>query len=53
MPGSVVARSLVVAVQERDKTCIAIALSTKPRLGLYNRVTEGTGFKEYLLRHTL
>ena len=49
---SVFARSLVVAVQERDETCVAVALSTKPRLGLYNRVTEGTGFKEYLLRHT-
>ena len=23
----------------------------QPRLGLYNRVIEGTGFKEYLLRH--
>ena len=49
---SVFARSLVVAVQERDETCVAVALSTKPRLGLYNRVTEGTGFKEYLLRHS-
>ena len=49
---SVFARSVVVAVQERDETCVAVALSTKPRLGLYNRVTEGTGFKEYLLRHS-
>ncbi len=29
---SVFARSLVVAVQERDETCVAIVLSTKPSL---------------------
>ena len=52
MSRSVFARSLIVAVPERDEACVANALSTKPRLGLYNRVTEGTGFKEYLLRHT-
>ena len=48
---SVFARSLIAAVQERDEACVAVALSTKPRLGLYNSVNEGTGFKEYLLRH--
>ena len=45
-------RSLIVAFQERDETCVAVALSIKPRLGLYNRVTEGTRFMEYALRHT-
>ena len=52
MSRSVFARSLVSAVQERDEACVAAALSTKPRLGLYKSVTEGIGIKEYLLRHT-
>lgn len=40
------------AVQERDTALLAGVLSTKPRLGLYNRVNEGAGLKEYLLRHS-
>ena len=40
--------ALVSAVEERDAAQLAGALSTKPRLGLYNRVTEGAGLKEYL-----
>ena len=44
--------AIVSAVEERDAAQLAGALSTKPRLGLYNRVTEGAGLKEYLCRHT-
>jgi hypothetical protein len=44
--------ALVSAVEERDAAQLAGALSTKPRLGLYNRVTEGAGVKEYLCRHS-
>lgn len=52
MSKSLFVRSLCSTVQERDEASVAVALSTKPRLGLYKSVTEGTGFKEYLLRHT-
>lgn len=44
--------ALVSAVQERDQAKLADALSTKPRLGMYNRVNEGAGMKEFLLRHS-
>ena len=42
--------SVTSAVYERDATDFSRALSTKPRLGIYNRVNEGPGVKQYLLR---
>ena len=40
------------AAQESNTALLAGVLSTKPRLGLYNRVAEGASSKEYLLRHS-
>ena len=42
---------LTKAITERDAVAFTSALSSKPWLGLYNRVNEGAGLKEYLQRH--
>ena len=42
--------SITSAAYERDAADFSRALSTKPRLGIYNRVNEGPGVKQYLLR---
>ena len=39
------------AITERDAVAFSSALSSKPWLGLYNRVNEGAGLKEYLQHH--
>ena len=38
------------AITERDAADLASVLSSKPWLGLYNRVNEGAVIKEYLQR---
>ena len=45
-------RSVRSAIAERDKASCAHALSTKPWLGLYNRVYEHAGLKMYFTRHS-